>query len=109
MPEREKLATFAASGATLVIHLAVHAIDIVVNELTPFYGSDCPAAVVAQASAPTQRILHATLSDVAAKVVAARIERTALLLVGPALAAQNFRDSAVYDPEYRRRFRGSVS
>ena len=50
MPETEKLASFATTGATLVIHLAIHAIDTVVKELVPFYGADCPAAVVVQAS-----------------------------------------------------------
>ena len=47
----------------------------------------------------------ARLADIAAQVAAARIERTALILVGPALAAQDFRDSALYDADYRRRFR----
>jgi precorrin-4/cobalt-precorrin-4 C11-methyltransferase len=109
MPEKEKLAAFAASGATLVLHLAIHAIEKIAGELTPFYGATCPAAVVVQASAPEQRILRGTLSDIAAKVAAARIERTALILVGPALAAENFRDSALYDPDYRRRFRGGAA
>jgi len=108
MPETEKLATFAASKATLAIHLAIHAIDNVVEQLTPFYGLDCPAAVVVQASSPTERIIRGTLSDIAAKVAAAKIERTALILVGQALAAEEFRDSALYDADYRRRFRGGV-
>jgi precorrin-4/cobalt-precorrin-4 C11-methyltransferase len=106
MPDGERLAAFAATGATLVIHLAVHAIDTIVAELTPFYGADCPAAVVAEASSPAQRILWGTLADIAATVAQARIERTALILVGHALAARDFRDSALYDPGYRRRFRG---
>jgi precorrin-4/cobalt-precorrin-4 C11-methyltransferase len=109
MPETEKLATFAASGATLVIHLAIHAIDAIVRELTPFYGADCPAAVVVQASSPTQRILRGTLSDIAAKVAAEQIDRTALVLVGRALAAHDFRESALYDADYRRRFRGGAN
>ena len=109
MPERETLATFAASGATLVIHLAIHAIETIVGELTPFYGADCPTAVVAQASTPGQRVLRGTLADIAAKVSAAQIERTALIVVGHALAAQDFRDSALYDPDYHRRFRGGAS
>jgi precorrin-4/cobalt-precorrin-4 C11-methyltransferase len=109
MPEKEKLAAFAASGATLVIHLAIHAIDAVVDEVTPFYGADCPAAIVVQASAPTQRILCGTLADIAAKAAAERIDRTALIFVGRALAAEDFRDSALYDAEYRRRFRGGVA
>jgi precorrin-4/cobalt-precorrin-4 C11-methyltransferase len=108
MPETEKLATFAASGATLVIHLAIHAIEAIVKELVPFYGADCPAAVVVQASLSAQHILRGTLAEIAAKVAEAHIERTALILVGHALAAQDFRDSALYDADYRRRFRGGA-
>ena len=109
MPEKEQLATFAESGATLVLHLAIHAVEKIAGELTPFYGATCPAAVVVQASTPEQRILRGTLADIAAKVAAARIARTALIMVGPALAAENFRDSALYDPDYRRRFRGGAA
>jgi precorrin-4/cobalt-precorrin-4 C11-methyltransferase len=109
MPEKEQLATFAASGATLVLHLAIHAVEKIAGELARFYGAACPAAVVVQASTPEQRILRGTLADIAAKVAAARIERTALIMVGPALAAENFRDSALYDPDYRRRFRGGAA
>jgi precorrin-4/cobalt-precorrin-4 C11-methyltransferase len=109
MPETEKLATFAASGATLAIHLAVHAIDAIVKELTPHYSAHCPVAVVVHASWPDQRILRGTLGDIAEKVAAERIERTALVLVGRALAAGDFRESALYDPDYRRRFRGGAS
>jgi precorrin-4/cobalt-precorrin-4 C11-methyltransferase len=109
MPEKESLATFAASGATLVIHLAIHAIATIVEELTPFYGAECPVAVVVQASSPAERVLRGTLADIAAKVSAERIERTALVLVGPALAAQDFRESALYDADYRRRFRGGAN
>jgi precorrin-4/cobalt-precorrin-4 C11-methyltransferase len=106
MPEKEKLSTFAASGATLVMHLAIHAIETIVQELTPFYGADCPAAVVFQASSPTQRILRGTLADICTRVTQARIERTALVLVGRALVAEDFRESALYDAGYQRRFRG---
>src|SRR5579863_1497230 len=72
MPESEKLATFAKSGATLVLHLAIHAIDNAARELTPFYGADCPAAVVYAASTPDERVLRGTLADIAEKVTAAR-------------------------------------
>ncbi len=109
MPEGEKLAAFAATGATLAIHLAIPVIDRIVAELTPFYGADCPAAVVVRASWPQEIVLRGTLSDIADKVAAARAERTALVLVGRALAAEEFRDSALYDPAYQRRFRGGAS
>jgi precorrin-4/cobalt-precorrin-4 C11-methyltransferase len=106
MPEAERLATFAATGATLAIHLAIQAIETIVTELTPHYGADCPVAIVARATWPDQRVLIATLGDVAAKVAAEPIERTAMILVGRALAAEGFRDSALYDESYQRRFRG---
>jgi precorrin-4/cobalt-precorrin-4 C11-methyltransferase len=109
MPQSERLAVFAASKTTLAIHLAVHRIEAIVAELTPFYGADCPAAVVVRASWNDERILRGTLGDIAAQVAAAAIERTAIVLVGRALAAQDFRDSALYDPDYRRRFRGGAT
>ena len=106
MPAGERLDAFAATGATLVLHLAIQAIDTVVAELTPRYGADCPVAVVARATWPDERIVRGTLADIRAKLAAEPIERTAVILVGPALAAQDFRESALYDPSYRRRFRG---
>jgi precorrin-4/cobalt-precorrin-4 C11-methyltransferase len=109
MPDAEKLQLFAASRATLVLHLAIHAIDRLARELIPFYGADCPAAVVVQASSPAEHILRGTLADIAAHVAEAKIERTALILVGRALAAEDFRDSALYDANYRRRFRGGTA
>ena len=109
MPEREQLKTFAATGATLAIHLAIHRIDRIVEELTPFYGTDCPVAVVVRASWPDEKIISGTLGDIGAKLAAEAVERTAMVLVGPALAAEDFRESALYDPDYRRRFRGERS
>ena len=109
MPEGETLAAFAATGATLAIHLAIHALDRVVSELIPFYGADCPVAVVAHASWPEEKIVRGTLGDIPSKLAAEPIERTALIVVGRALAAEDFRDSALYDADYRRRFRGGAA
>jgi precorrin-4/cobalt-precorrin-4 C11-methyltransferase len=105
MPESERLASFARTRATLAIHLAVTAMETIVAELTPFYGADCPVAVVVRASWPEERIVRGTLGDIAAKTAAERIERTALIIVGDALAAEDFRESALYDAAYQRRFR----
>jgi precorrin-4/cobalt-precorrin-4 C11-methyltransferase len=106
MPERETLGAFAATGATLAIHLAIQSIDLIVADLTPLYGADCPVAVVVRATWPDERILRGTLGDIGALVAAQPIERTAVILVGRALAAEDFRDSALYDATYQRRFRG---
>ncbi len=107
MPESEKLATFAASGATLAIHLSIHVVEQVAAELTPFYGAGCPVAIVFRASWPDERVLRGTLATIVAQVRAAALERTALILVGPALAAEDFGESALYSAGYDRRFRPS--
>ncbi|MBN9034492.1 MAG: precorrin-4 C(11)-methyltransferase [Rhizobiales bacterium] len=109
MPAGETLAAFGATGATLAIHLAIHALDRVVAELTPLYGPGCPVAVVVRASWPDERIIRGTLADIAERIAAEPVERTALILVGPSLAARDFRESALYDPFYQRRFRGRDS
>ncbi|MCS0496371.1 precorrin-4 C(11)-methyltransferase [Ancylobacter sp. MQZ15Z-1] len=106
MPERETLAAFGATGASLAVHLAIHALDRVVEELTPLYGADCPVAVVVEATRPSERVIRGTLGDIAARVAAEPVERTALIMVGRALAAEEFRESALYDAAYQRRFRG---
>ena len=109
MPERETLAAFGATGATLAIHLAIHALGRVVEELLPHYGPGCPVAIVVRASWPDERVVRGTLGDIEARVAEDPIERTALILVGHALDSDDFRESALYDPGYQRRFRGRDS
>jgi precorrin-4/cobalt-precorrin-4 C11-methyltransferase len=109
MPERETLSHFAATGATLAIHLSIHTLKDVVAELTPFYGPNCPAAIVARASWPDERIVRAALGEIVGALLKTPIERTALILVGPALAAEDFRESELYNADYVRRFRSSPS
>ncbi len=109
MPAAESLAAFGATGATLAIHLAVHALERIVAELLPCYGPEGPVAVVIRASWPDQRIVRGTLATIAGQLACEPAERTALVLVGSALAAVGFRDSALYDPSYRRRFRADIA
>ena len=90
MPPSEKLEAFAATGATLAIHLSIHVLDKVVAELVPHYGADCPVAVVYRASWPDERVIRATLGTIAAEVAKSPIERTALILVGKVLRRARF-------------------
>ena len=106
MPERETLAAFAATGATLAIHLSIHALESIVAELIPFYGRECPAAVVARASWPDEQIVRAPLGEIDGAMRERPVERTALILIGPALGAKDFRESELYNADYVRRFRG---
>lgn len=105
MPESENLKAFGATGATLAIHLAIHALPQVVEDLTPLYGPGCPVAIVVRASWPDERIIRGTLCDIEAKLVEEPVERTALILVGKGLESADFRESSLYSTDYVRRFR----
>jgi precorrin-4/cobalt-precorrin-4 C11-methyltransferase len=96
MPEGEDLKTLGLSRGTIVLHLAVQHVERLVDELTPNYGPDCPAAVVARASRDDEVILRGTLATIAAQVREAGILRTAVVIVGQVLAADNFPDSHLY-------------
>jgi precorrin-4/cobalt-precorrin-4 C11-methyltransferase len=100
MPDGETLAAFAATGATLAIHLSINNLARIVRELGPVLGPDCPVAVVWRASWPDQRIIRGTLSSIRAQIKGMGITRTALILVGEALAAPGFEDSRLYAPDH---------
>ncbi len=104
MPDDETLENFAATGATLAIHLSIGNLAYVISALTPKYGGDCPVAVVFRASWPDERIHRATLASLE-ETLDKDITRTALILVGPALAADGFAESCLYAPDYDRRYR----
>lgn len=104
MPDRETLANFGATGATLALHLSIGNLANVVDELTPYYGADCPVAVVFRASWPDERVLRATLATVQSQLDP-DISRTALILVGPAIGGEDFAESRLYAADYDRRYR----
>ncbi|MFF5719033.1 precorrin-4 C(11)-methyltransferase [Streptomyces buecherae] len=102
MPEGEDLATLGRSGALLVVHLAARHVERVVAELLPHYGADCPAAVVAMASRPDELVLRGTLETIAEQTIAADITRTAVIMVGRTLGAEQFSDSYLYSTDRER-------
>lgn len=103
MPEGEALADLARHRATMAIHLGVRHIERIVAELVPYYGVDCPVAVVFRASWPDEEKVMGTLGDIAVKVLSTGIERTALIVVGRVLDAEGFADSSLYGGEVTRR------
>jgi precorrin-4/cobalt-precorrin-4 C11-methyltransferase len=100
MPDAEALDRFAATGATLAIHLSVTNLARVVRELLPFYGSDCPVVVAYRVSWPDEQLIRGTLADIRDAVKRAGITRTALILVGPALAGEGGTDSRLYAADH---------
>jgi precorrin-4/cobalt-precorrin-4 C11-methyltransferase len=97
MPPGEDLETLGRTGATLAIHLSIRNLLEIERTLSPLYGPDCPVIVAYRVGWPDQCFIEGTLATIRDKVRAAKITRTALILVGRALAEQDFRDSALYD------------
>jgi precorrin-4/cobalt-precorrin-4 C11-methyltransferase len=88
----------------LAIHLSVHVLEKVIEELLPYYGIDCPVAIVWRASWPDQRIIRATLGTLETSV-ASELERTAIILIGRTLGSADFDESRLYAVDYDRRYR----
>ncbi len=103
MPAGEDLRSLSASGATLVLHLAAAQVDAMVPELLAGgYRAETPCAVVAFASWPQEVVIKCSLGELAARMHAAEVTRTAVIVVGDVLAAEGFTDSYLYSAGRRR-------
>jgi precorrin-4/cobalt-precorrin-4 C11-methyltransferase len=100
MPEGEELARLAASRATLAIHLSATNLARVVRDLLPHYGADCPVVIAYRVGWPDERFIRGTLADIRQRFKETDITRTALILVGPVLAAEGFDDSRLYAADH---------
>jgi len=97
MPEHETLELLGRSRATLAIHLSIRNLDHVRRTLEPYYGADCPVVVAYRATWPDELYIRTTLAGMKEEVRAAKITRTALILVGPVFGQAKFRDSDLYN------------
>lgn len=96
MPKGEDLASLGRSGATMAIHLSITNLNLVVSELLPLYGADCPVVVVHRASWPDELILRATLRTIEEVVAGLGIHSNALILIGRSLGQSGFGESYLY-------------
>jgi precorrin-4/cobalt-precorrin-4 C11-methyltransferase len=104
MPDGESLDRFAATGATLAVHLSITNLARVVRDLLPFYGGACPVVVAYRVSWPDELLIRGTLGDIRDRVKRAGITRTALILVGPALG-EGVVDSRLYAADHHHLMR----
>lgn len=98
----ESLRTYAATGATLVLHLAITRIEALMAEIAPDVGEDCPVVVVYRASQPQEQVLYGTVAGIAALVERAELRQAAVILVGRALAATGAGESYLYSADRDR-------
>ncbi len=100
MPKGEELSNLGRAGTTMAIHLSVRNLRHVQRELIPHYGEECPVVVAYRATWPDELYIFGTLKTIQKQVREKKLTRTALILVGPALRAKNYRDSALYDKDF---------
>ncbi len=105
MPEKEKLEDLARHQATLALFLSITLLREVTKSLIPSYGEGCPIVVVHKATWPDQKIVRGILSDICAKVRAAKITSTSMVLVGRVLTSEDFAESRLYAADFSHRFR----
>ena len=106
VPERESLRNLARAQATMCIFLSVSMMARVVDDLLAGgYEAETPVAVVERASWPDEQIVLGTLADIAAQVQASQIRKTAMIVVGPALAEDSRISSKLYDPAFSHEYR----
>lgn len=99
VPEGQELSRLAHARVTLCLFLSVEKIGTFSEILAPHYGLTCPAAVVYRATWPDQKIIRGTLEDIARKIEAEKITRTAMIIVGRALD-RDIPNSRLYDPAF---------
>ncbi len=105
MPDRETVANFAATGATMAFFLSAGNLETLAKELTAAgITPDTPAAVVYRASWSNQKIVRGSLKMIAAAAKDAGIRRQALLLVGRVLDRSG-ELSRLYDKHFSHGYR----
>jgi precorrin-4/cobalt-precorrin-4 C11-methyltransferase len=100
MPDGESLEILGRSRATMAIHLSIRNLDYVQRALTPHYGADCPVVIAYRVTWPDQRFIHTTLADMRKEARAAKITRTALILIGRVFGRPGFRNSDLYNHDF---------
>ncbi len=99
MPEHQDIETIAQSRSTLCLFLSIHKIGEVAKQLDKYYSQDCPVAVVYHASWPDQIVIKGTIEDIADKVKHSGITKTAMVIIGRALAKPET-ESKLYDSHF---------
>ena len=106
MPEKESIESFAAHGATMVIFLSTGMLEKLSGRLIAGgYAPDTPAAIVYKATWPDEEKYICTVDTLAQTAAEHGITKTALIIVGGAVAQSGYERSKLYDPGFTTEFR----
>lgn len=106
VPDRESIASFAAHGATMVIFLSTGMLDQLSEELIKGgYLPNTPAAIVYKATWEDEKTINCTVESLSESAGRENIKKTALILVGNAVAQNGYERSKLYDPVFTTEYR----
>ena len=108
MPPGEDLEELGRTRATLVIHLSVRNASEIERKLIRHYGRDCAVAIAYRVGWPDELVVRTTLDQLRTTIRKHKLTRTALIIVGRALAESDFPDSSLYDEHHPHILRPKV-
>lgn len=104
VPEKEDIALLASHGATMAVFLSAGLISHLQERLSLHYPPETPVVIVQHASWPEQRVLRTNVAEMAGAIRQAGMDRTAIILVGAALAQQGDQ-SRLYAEDFSHGYR----
>lgn len=106
VPEKESIESFAAHHATMVVFLSAGMLDELSRRLIAGgYGPDTPAAIVYKATWEDEKSFVCTVETLAQTARENKITKTALMIIGDAVAHHSYGRSKLYDPGFTTEFR----
>lgn len=105
VPEKERMASLAAHGASMAVFLSAGMTNELSKELIEGgYPPQTPAAIVYKATWPDEKVIRTTVGGLAKAAKEAGIQKTALILVGGFLG-DSYERSKLYHPQFSHEFR----
>ncbi len=92
--QKDFLRKLSALNATMAIYLGTDRLRDIMNKVK--YPKETPVAVVYHASWGDEKIILGTVGDIADKVEAEGIERSAMIIIGNVISPRNYKRSHLY-------------